>query len=73
MIAGLPLIASLVIVGFSIHKSKKRIRTILYMLRAIALLVGLVLTDLVGAATFDAMLEVGIHISPLVHSQKNKT
>jgi ABC-type Mn2+/Zn2+ transport system permease subunit len=55
----------------------------LYTLRAIALLLGLLLSvaqvvsalnnDLVGAATFDAMLGVGVPISPLVHSQKNKT
>jgi hypothetical protein len=53
-----------------------------YALGAIALPVGLVLsvaqvvpalnTDLVGAATFDAMLGVGILVA-LVHSQKNKT
>jgi disulfide bond formation protein DsbB len=81
MIAGLPLIAFLVMVGFSIYKSTKR-RTILYTLGAMSLLVGLALsvaqvvpalnTDLVGAATFDAMPGVSTLVTS-VHSQKNKT
>jgi hypothetical protein len=81
MVAGLPLIIFVVIVGLSIYKSKKRTRTVLYTVGAMALLFGLMVgvgqavpalnTDVVGSLTFDAMLGVGI-LAALVHSQKSR-
>jgi uncharacterized membrane protein (DUF485 family) len=78
---GLQGVIFLCVIAFSIHRSKKRLNTVLYAAGAMALLFGLVLTiaqvlpalntNLVGAVSFDAMFGVGILVA-LIHSQKNR-
>lgn len=69
----------LVVVGVAIDKSKERLKTTVYVLAAMILTVGIVMgiaklftalnTEATGAATFDAMLLVGM-LTVLIHSRK---